>query len=73
MRRLANRTRVLPSSEKGMENVKTSGSDGFKCEFYKFFRGDIKQHVITSKIIALKKYVNYQRRGIITLVPRKDK
>ena len=45
-----------------MENVKTSGSDGFKCEFYKFFRGDIKQHVITSINYSLEKVCQLSKK-----------
>ena len=60
---------------KEMGNNKTPGSDGFSSEFYKFFWDVIHQDVIAS--------INYgferrqlsicQRRGIITLVPKKNK
>ena len=60
---------------KDMDNGKTPGSDGLTSEVYKIFWEDIKQDVVAS--------INYgfhkgqlsicQRRGIITLVPKKDK
>ena len=58
-----------------MQSGKTPGSDGSTSEFYKCFWEDIKTEVIAS--------INYgfdkgqlsicQRRGIISLLPKKDK
>ena len=60
---------------KDMDNGKTPGSDGFTCEFYKFFWDNIKQNVIASINYGFEKrqLSICQRRGIITLVPKKDK
>ena len=60
---------------KQFKNNKSPGTDGFTAEFYKFFWKDIKTVLLDS--------INYsfssgklsidQRRGIITLIPKKDK
>ena len=60
---------------RGMNNGKSPGSDGFTVEFFKVFWKDIK--------ILLLESINYsflqgelsvdQKRGIITLIPKKDK
>ena len=60
---------------KTMENNKSLGTDGFACEFYKFFWKDIEKEVINSFNYA---YENGemsidQKRGLISLIPKKDK
>lgn len=54
---------------------KTPGTDGFQVEFYKYFWSDIKDLVLESINFSIKKKcMSYdQRKGIITLVPKKDK
>jgi hypothetical protein len=60
---------------KTMANNKTPGSDGFNVEFYKFFWDNIRELVHASYIHA---FVSgtlsiEQRRGVISLIPKKDK
>ena len=60
---------------KTMENNKSPGTDGFTCEFYKFFWKDIEKDVVNSFNYA---YENGemsvdQKRGLISLIPKKDK
>ena len=58
-----------------MANNKSPGSDGFPCEFYKFFWIDISTYVCDSLNYAFDKgeLSIDQRRGLITLIPKKDK
>ena len=60
---------------KHMDNGKSLGSDGFTCEFYKFFWDYVKQNVVESINYGLEKHQlsMCQRTGIITLVLKKDK
>ena len=60
---------------KEMKNGKSPGSDGYTTNFYKFFWGKIKDIVhnslkygIENKELSIK-----QRRGIISIIPKKDK
>jgi len=58
-----------------MPNNKSPGSDGFTVEFYTFFWEDIKDLVYNSFIYAFSIGVMSieQRRGVISLIPKKDK
>ena len=60
---------------KNLANNKTPGSDGFPAEFYKFFWSDIKIIVMDSFNHSYKmgKLSNDQRRGILSIIPKKDK
>ena len=65
----------LLKSIKSYKNNKTPGTDGLTAEFYKFFWQDIK-HVLLASInyaLAYGKLSVEQRRGIISLLPKKDK
>lgn len=55
--------------------IKTPGSDGFQVEFYNFFWPEIKDLVLESinYSVVKNKMSNDQRKGVITLVPKKDK
>ena len=63
------------SALKQMKSNKSPGLDGIPSEFYKFFWNDIKHIVLDSLNYALKKeeLSMDQRRGVITLIPKKDK
>ena len=60
---------------KNSKNNKAPGSDGFPTDFYNFFWTDIKTYVIDSFNHAFDsgQLSIDQRRGIITLSPKKDK
>ena len=60
---------------KDMKNGKSPGTDGLTSEFYKFFWRDIKDVLLISINYALGKgdLSIEQKRGIITLIPKKDK
>jgi len=62
-------------SLKNMKNGKSPGTDGLVAEFYKFFWIDIKQFLLESLKLSLSmgELSIEQRRGIITLIPKKDK
>ena len=59
---------------KSMANNKTPGADGFPTEFYKFFWQDIKNIVFSTYKYAFlnDKLSVEQRRGVLTLIPKKD-
>ena len=58
-----------------LANNKSPGSDGFPADFYKFFWPDIKLYILDSYNHSFKigKLSIDQRRGILTLIPKKDK
>jgi hypothetical protein len=60
---------------KGLLNGKSPGSDGFTADFYKFFWPTIRPAVYESLLYAKGKgnLSIDQRRGIINLIPKKDK
>ena len=62
-------------SLKSMESNKSPGSDGLPAEFYKVFWKDIKRHLLNALNYAyLKGLLSItQRRGLITLIPKKSK
>ena len=59
---------------KSMESEKTTGTDGFPTEFYKVFWNDISTTLISALNFAYDtgQLSITQRRGIITLIPKKD-
>jgi hypothetical protein len=65
----------LGKALKQLKNGKSPGSDGFTSDFYKFFWIDIKDILLESIIYAknIGKLSIDQRRGIINLIPKKDK
>ncbi len=65
----------LGQALKALPNGKTPGSDGFGVDFYKFFWGSIKELVFDSLTYSLERgeLSVEQRRGMITLIPKKDK
>ena len=62
-------------SLKTMESNKTPGTDGIPAEFYKIFWNDIKSFLLPSINASYAKGLLSisQRRGLITLIPKKDK
>jgi exonuclease III len=62
-------------SLKQLANGKTPGSDGLPAEWYKFFWIDIKGLLFDSIIYAIEcgELSVEQKRGIITLIPKKNK
>ena len=60
---------------KELKNGKSPGTDGFTPDFYKFFWSDIKYHVFNSILYATQNNMLSieQRRGIINLIPKKNK
>ena len=60
---------------KDMQNGKSPGCDGYTVEFYKVFWKNIKLFVVESINFAFQKgeLSVDQKRGIITLIPKKDK
>ncbi len=60
---------------KKLNNEKKTGTDGLLAEFYKFFWCDIKGFVMDSFLHAIKtgKLSIEQKRGVITLLPKKNK
>ena len=65
----------ISNALKLMSNDKSPGLDGFSTNFYKFFWPDIKHLVHDSFKWALTqgKLSDSQRRGVISLIPKKDK
>jgi exonuclease III len=65
----------LLASLKKFKNGKSPGTTGLTAEFYKFFWNDIKALLTESLNYALKlgELSIEQKRGIITLIPKKDK
>ena len=63
------------NSIKGMSNGKSPGSDGLPTDFYKFFWTNIKHLLKDSILYAMNngELSIEQRRGIITLLPKKHK
>ena len=62
-------------SLKNMESNKTPGTDGIPVEFYKVFWNDIKPFFLASINASHAKGLLSisQRRGLLTLIPKKDK
>jgi hypothetical protein len=60
---------------KELKNGKSPGTDGLTPEFYKFFWIDIKKYLLDSLVESVERGILTieQRRGIITLIPKKDK
>ena len=65
----------LKSALKSMPNNKTPGCDGLPAEFYKVFWNKIKDLLYEAVMYAYRKGEMHisARRGIITLIPKKDK
>ena len=58
-----------------MESGKSPGTDGLPAEFYKVFWNDISPYLVSSlnRSYQKGKLAITQRRGIISLIPKKDK
>ncbi len=65
----------LKNAVKSMKCNKTPGSDGLTKEFYEFFWSQIKDCLMDSYCYSFKQgYLSCeQRRGVIRLIPKKDK
>ena len=65
----------IADAVKNLSNNKSPGSDGFPIEFYKFFWSKIKTYVCNSILYGVTngELSTDQRRGILTLIPKKDK
>ncbi len=63
------------NSLKNLHNQKTPGTDGLPADFYKFFWIDIKNLLMNSILYAIDsgELSVEQKRGIITLLPPKNK
>ena len=62
-------------SLKSMESNKSPGSDGLPAEFYKVFWNDLHHYLLNTLNCAYAKglLAITQRRGLITLLPKKNK
>ena len=58
---------------KSMDNNKTPGADGLPADFYKIFWQDIKVFLISAVNAGYHTLSISQRRGLITLLPKKQK
>ena len=58
-----------------MESGKSPGTDGLPAEFYKVFWNDVSSYLVSSlnRSFQKGKLAIMQRRGIISLIPKKDK
>ena len=58
-----------------MKNNKSSGSDGFTAEFYKFIRKDLKTYrsKAINQIFIQQQLPVSQRLGVISCLPKGDK
>jgi hypothetical protein len=65
----------IAAATKALPNNKSPGSDGFPVEFYKFFWNKIKTIVFDSiaHAISTGEMSIEQKRGVISLIPKKDK